>query len=122
MKSEKEEIIIKEFKTSSVKSVPEKNLYGNYVIPVLFSLVFLLAVLAGMFWMNLSVVSVCMILVLEAMIGICLHDSPIWVHGIEVMISIGAGIIFDKTAFMVMGAFIYIIAILSLYVINHQKG
>lgn len=126
MKSEKEEIIIEEFKTSRVKNVTQrsayaKSVYSNYVIPVSFCLVFLLAVLAGMFWLNLPVVFVCVVLVLEAMIGICLHNVPVWVHGMEVIISILAGIIFDKTAFMVIGAFIYIASILVLHMLN-QKG
>lgn len=124
MKSEKEEIVIEEFKTSTKRTteIRKRKAEGNYVIPAVFCLVFLAAVLAGMFLLNLSVVTVCVILVLESLIGICLHDMPIWVHGLEVLISIVAGVIFGQTVFMIIGAVIYIAAILALHFINHEKG
>lgn len=124
MKSEKEEIVIEEFKTSTKRTteIRKRKAEGNYVIPAVFCLVFLAAVLAGMFLLNLSVVMVCVILVLESLIGICLHDMPIWVHGLEVLISIVAGVIFGQTVFMIIGAVIYIAAILALHFINHGKG
>ncbi len=124
MKSEKEEIVIEEFKTSTKRTteIRKRKAEGNYVIPAVFCLVFLAAVLAGMFLLNLSVVMVCVILVLESLIGICLHDMPIWVHGLEVLISIVAGVIFGQTVFMIIGAVIYIAAILALHFINHEKG
>lgn len=123
MKSEKEEIVIEEFKTSTKRTAESgrRKAEGNYVILTAFCLVFLAAVLAGMFLLNLSVVLVCVILVLESLIGICLHDMPIWVHGLEVLISIVAGVIFGQTVFMVIGAVIYIAAILALHFINHEK-
>lgn len=124
MKSEKEEIVIEEFKTSTKRTteIRKRKAEGNYVIPAVFCLVFLAAVLAGMFLLNLSVVTVCVILVLESLIGICLHDMPIWVHGLEILISIVAGVIFGQTVFMIIGAVIYIAAILALHFINHEKG
>ncbi len=124
MKSEKEEIVIEEFKTSTKRTteIRKRKAEGNYVIPAVFCLVFLAAVLAGMFLLKLSVVTVCVILVLESLIGICLHDMPIWVHGLEVLISIVAGVIFGQTVFMIIGAVIYIAAILALHFINHEKG
>lgn len=124
MKSEKEEIVIEEFKTSTKRTteIRKRKAEGNFVIPAVFCLVFLAAVLAGMFLLNLSVVTVCVILVLESLIGICLHDMPIWVHGLEILISIVAGVIFGQTVFMIIGAVIYIAAILALHFINHEKG
>lgn len=124
MKSEKEEIVIEEFKTSTQRAaaVGKRKVEGNYVILAVFCLFFLAAVLAGMFLLNLPVVLVCVILVLESLIGICLHDMPVWIHGLEVLISIVAGIIFGQTVFMIIGAVIYIAAILALHFINHEKG
>lgn len=124
MKSEKDEIIIEEFKTSTKKTaeIGRRKVEGNYIILTAFCIVFLAAILAGMFLLDLSVVFVCVILVLESLIGICLHDMPIWVHGLEVLISIVAGVIFRQPVFMVIGAGIYIAAILALHFIHYEKG
>lgn len=124
MKSEKDEIIIEEFKTSTKKTaeIGRRKVEGNYIILTAFCIVFLAAILAGMFLLDLSVVFVCVILVLESLIGICLHDMPIWVHGLEVLISIVAGVIFGQTVFMVIGAGIYIAAILALHFSHYEKG
>lgn len=124
MNKEKEEIVIEEFKTSAGKSFDsrKKKFQEAYMIPALFATAFLLAVLAGIFWLKLSVVLVCVILVLESLIGICLHDTPVWIHGVEIIIGIAAGIIFHETAIMIIGALIYIAAILALHFMGARKG
>lgn len=124
MKSDKEEIVIEEFKTSRKKGVgsTKSKGYENYLILAVFGITFFVAILLGMFLLKLPVVLVCIILVLESVIGICLHDMPIWVHGIEIMISIVAGIIFGQTVFMIIGALIYIAAILALHFMSKQEG
>lgn len=117
MEREKEEIIIEEFKTSPKKNEnshkPQE--YQNFILPVAFCITFLVAVLAGMFWLKLSVVLVCVILVLESLIGVCLHDTPVWVHGMEIVISVVAGIIFGQPVFMIIAAAIYVATILALH-------
>lgn len=124
MKSDKEEIVIEEFKTSRKKGVgsAKSKGYENYLILAVFGITFFVAILLGMFLLKLPVVLVCIILVLESVIGICLHDMPIWVHGIEIMISIVAGIVFGQTVFMIIGALIYIAAILALHFMSKQEG
>lgn len=123
MDSNKEEIVIEEFKTSTGKRTDVKTKkYKNYLIPAAYGVAFLLAVLAGMFLLDLPVVSVCVILVLEALIGVCLHDTPIWVHGIEIILNIVVGIIFKQTVFMIVGAGMYLVTILALYFMRKQEG
>lgn len=124
MKNEMEEIVIEEFKTSKprVNRKRRKNdRYQEYGILGGFALAFLLAVLAGIFWLDMPVVLVCVILVLESMIGVCLHDVPIWMHGVEIAVSIVAGILFGHMPFMVIAVVLYIGTVLALYFIRNQK-
>lgn len=128
MKNDMEEIVIEEFKRSmeTSKKSNEKRYgrkeYEKYLIPGLFGIGFLAAVLVGIFLLDLSVVFVCVVLVLEALIGICLHDTPVWVHGMEVVISIVLGLLFHQTVFMIIGALIYLASIFALHFMSKQKG
>lgn len=125
--SDEEEIIIEEFKTSSPgrRRMAKKNKWEEYrrlVVLVLFALVFLMAVLVGMLLLELPAVSVCVILVLEVLLGACLHGTPIWLHGLEMMVGIVAGCIFRNPAFMVIASVIYLLAILVLYLLGKQEA
>lgn len=122
MKNEKEEIVIEEFKTSTKRTVESGKRKGDFIILTVFCLVFLAAILAGTFFMEVPVVWACVILVLESLIGVCLHDTPVWVHGIEMIISIVFGAIFHQMAFMLIGVVIYIATILALHFMDQQKG
>ena len=62
----------------------------------------------------IPVVPVCLIIVLEAGIAVCLHDVPIWLHGLVVLVQIIAGAICGKLVFMVLCALVYVVGILSL--------
>lgn len=121
MKTEKEEIVIEEFKSSTPDKKYDFRGERNYIIPGVFCLVFLLAVLAGMFLLKMPVVLVCTILVLESLLGVCLHYMPIWVHGMEMLISITAGIIFGQAGFMIIAAGVYLAVILTLHFMNSQE-
>lgn len=121
--SELEILEIEEFKRSdSRKEIARyeverrkkrKEIYG---ISAAFAAGFLIAVLLGMFVFQLSVVLVCTILVLETVIAACLHDEPVWIHGLEMIVGIGAGLVFGKPAFMIIAALVYLGAILTLHV------
>lgn len=122
---EMEEVVIEEFRRSKprVNRRRRKNKqYKEYGILGGFALAFLLAVLAGIFWLNMPAVLVCVILVLEFVIAVCLHDVPVWLHGIEVMISIVAGILCGRMPFMVIAVAIYVGTILTLYFLRQQRG
>lgn len=124
--SEEEEIIIEEFKTSSPgrRRMPKKNKweeYRRFVILGLFALAFLLAVLAGILLLDLPVISVCVILVLEVLIGVCLHGTPVWLHGLEMMAGLVAGGIFGKPAFMVIASLMYLLSIFVWYLLGDRR-
>lgn len=122
--SDEEEIIIQEFKTSSPgrRRMPKKNKleeYRKYVILGVFALIFLLAVLTGML-LDLPVVLVCVVLVVEVLIGACLHGAPVWLHGLEIIIGMTAGGVFGKLGFMVIASLIYLLAVFVLYLLGKQ--
>lgn len=121
---DREEIVIEEFKTSrkNIKNDGGEKMRKDYIIPVAYGIAMLLAILAGIFLLDMPIVIVCIILVLESMIGVCLHDIPIWVHGIEIIISIVAGIIFKETVFMVIAAVIYVVTIFALHFMREPKS
>lgn len=120
--SELEILEIAEFKRSdSRKEIAKyeaemrKKRWKLYGISAVFAAGFLIAILLGMFVFQLSVVLVCTVLILETVIAVCLHNEPIWIHGLEMLVGIGAGLVFGKPAFMIIGALVYLGAILSLY-------
>lgn len=127
--SELEMIEIEEFKTSrpqnqymtTKKSSSRGILEMVQSVPVIlgiFILEFLTAILLGMFLFQMPAAAVCMILVLEAFLAVCLHNEPVWVHGLEMCISIAAGIIFGELPFMIAAALVYFGAVLALHFMN----
>ena len=56
----------------------------------------LAAILVSILALKIPVVPVCLIIVLEAGIAVCLHDVPIWLHGLVVLVQIIAGAICGK--------------------------
>ena len=71
----------------------------------------LAAILVSILALKIPVV---LIIVLEAGIAVCLHDVPIWLHGLVVLVQIIAGAICGKLVFMVLCALVYVVGILSL--------
>ena len=117
-----EVVEISEFKRSDTRrEIKEYQLQEGkkrkefFCILLLFAAGFLAAILLGLFVFRLSVVTVCITLVVEAVIAVCLHDEPVWVHGLEMLIGIGAGIAFQEPLFMVLGALVYLGVILALH-------
>lgn len=88
----------------------KRNLYRMLVI---FIVVFLSAVLLGAFAFHLSLMLIGTILVLEAAIAVCFYHASPWVHVLEILIGIGAGVVFGELPFMVVGALVYLGAILA---------
>ena len=63
----------------------------------------LAAILVSILALKIPVVPVCLIIVLEAGIAVCLHDVPIWLHGLVVLVQIIAGAICGKLSVMRTG-------------------
>ena len=74
----------------------------------------LLVILVSILSLHLPVVSVCLILLIEAGMAVCLQQVPIWLHGIVVIAEVVLGIITGKWIFMLMCVAINVVGILAL--------
>lgn len=71
-------------------------------------------ILAGILLLEIPVVPVCIIVVLEAGLAVCLHDVPIWLHGLVIIAQLVAGILCGNTVFIILCAVIYLFGIITL--------
>lgn len=74
----------------------------------------LLVILAAILWLEIPAVPVCVIVLLEAGIIACLHDVPIWVHGLAIALQIVAGVLTGNLIFMLLCGVMYVAGILAL--------
>lgn len=88
-----------------------QSLYG---ILALYAAGFLAAVLLCVFAFQLPAVVVCVILVLEAAIAACMYEAGAGIHILEVIIGIVAGVIYGRLLLMIVGALIYLGAVIAL--------
>lgn len=74
----------------------------------------LLVILTSILWLGMLPVPVCVIILLEAGIIVCLHDVPIWLHGLVVIGQMVAGFATDNLIFMLLCCVIYLVGIFAL--------
>lgn len=74
----------------------------------------LLVILVSILGFGIPAVPVCVIVLLEAGIVTCLHDVPIWLHGIVVIAQVAAGFATGNAVFMLLCCVIYLVGILAL--------
>ena len=80
---------------------------------VVFSVV---AIVVSCVAFDIDVVVACVMVVLEAALAACLNRIPIWIHGLVFIAQIVIGILASQVGFMVLMAFIYVFAIVFLFV------
>lgn len=78
----------------------------------------LLVILISILGLDVPVVPVCVIVLIEAALAVCLHDVPIWLHGLVVLVQIVAGILCHNVIFVVMCVVLYLLGILTLGVVR----
>lgn len=71
-------------------------------------------ILVSVLVLKIPAVAVCVIVLLEIGMALCLHDVPVWLHGLVVIAQITAGVLCENTVFMVLCAVIYLFGILTL--------
>lgn len=74
----------------------------------------LLVILVSIMALDIPVAAVCIIVVVEAALAACLHDVPIWLHGLVLIGQIIAGIIVGQIVFIILCMVIYLAGILAL--------
>lgn len=76
--------------------------------------VVLAVILISILRLDMSVVSVCAIVLLEVGLAVCLHDVPIWLHALVIIAQIVVGVLCASTVFMILCAVIYLAGIFTL--------
>ena len=111
-----ERVSIKERRKKSVGTAAGEIVRDNSGVLILFGVfaVVLFVVLFSMIKLDMPVVPVCVIVVIEAALAVCLHDVPIWLHGLVVIAEIVVGALCVVTLFMVLCAVVYVVGILAL--------
>lgn len=111
-----ERVSIKERRKKSVGTEVGEIVRDNSGVLILFGVfaVVLFVVLFSMIKLDMPVVPVCVIVVIEAALAVCLHDVPIWLHGLVVIAQIVVGVLCGAALFMVLCAVVYVVGILAL--------
>lgn len=74
----------------------------------------LLVIVSSIIGLGIPVVPVCVIVLVEAGIVTCLHDVPIWVHGLAIAVQLIAGVMTDNFIFMLLCCVMYLVGIFAL--------
>lgn len=86
----------------------------QYLILFAVIIVMLAVILTGILALKVPVVPVCLLVVLEVLLAVCLQQVPIWLHGLVAIVQIVAGALCAKLVFAISCAVVYIAAILAL--------
>lgn len=74
-------------------------------------LMILLTIILGMWVFKIPVVTICIVILIETALAACLHDLPIWLHGIVMAAEIVLGIAVHQVIFMALADICYLAAI-----------
>lgn len=74
----------------------------------------LLVILVSIIQLAIPASVVCIIVVIEAALAACLHDVPIWLHGLVLIGQLIAGVIVGQVIFIILCMIIYLISIFTL--------
>lgn len=79
-----------------------------------FSLVSLILILVAMFAFQEFVVSVCVLIIIEAAMAALLHQAEIWKHGVLLGLQLVAGIIMSRIPIVIICILAYVAATFAL--------
>lgn len=110
-----ERISIKERRKKSPGAAVGTAVRENKSMLILFGVIVavLVVILVSMLVLEMPVIPVCVIVAIEGALAACLHDVPIWLHGLVIIAQIVAGVLCGATVFMVLCALIYVVGILA---------
>ena len=109
-----EHVSLRERRAPKGLAVVKGELEENKSVLMLFLVIVaaLAVILISILSLNAAAVPVCMIVVIEAALAVCLHDVPL--HGLVVIGQIVAGALSGNVIFIVMCAVLYVLCILTL--------
>lgn len=79
-------------------------------------IVALAVALSGILVWKLPVISVCIFVLLEVGLAVCLQKLPVWLHGAVLIAQLIVGLIFGNGIFILVCAVYYVVSILLLSV------
>ena len=79
-----------------------------------FSIVSLILILVAMIALQEFVVSVCVLIIIEAAMAALLHQAEIWKHGILLALQVVAGVVIGRIPLIVICVIAYVAATLAL--------
>jgi len=74
----------------------------------------LIVILIGILVWKLPVVAVCIFVLLEAGLAVCLQDLPVWLHGAVLIAQLVIGLLLGNGMFILLCAVDYVVSILVL--------
>lgn len=74
----------------------------------------LAVMLMGILVWKLPVVPVCIFVLLEAGLAVCLQNLPVWLHGAVLIVQLIMGLLFGNGMFILVCAIYYVVSILFL--------
>lgn len=101
---------------NDIKALVKENKQQLILFGVVLAALFV--ILMGIFVWKLPAVAICVLLLIEAGLSVCMQDVPIWLHGIIAIAQVVVGVIFGKATFLLLCALFYVVGILALNVWN----
>lgn len=85
-----------------------------------FVIVTVVMILLGIMVCKLPVVTVCIIVILETGIAMCLHNCPIGVHFLMFAAALVAGILCEQILFIIFAEIVYAMAVLAIHFLGNE--
>lgn len=89
------------------------NLFVTSIVA--YCVVVLILILVGMLVLNEFIVSICALIILEAMMAVLLHKAELWKHAVLVVAQIVAGVIIGRIPLIIICVIAYIAAMFALH-------
>ena len=86
-----------------------------------FSIISLILILVAMLVLQEFVVSVCVLIIIEAAMAALLHQAEIWKHGILLGLQVVAGIIISRIPLIIICVIAYVAATLALQLMAKKE-
>lgn len=115
-------IAIKDKIVDLVKNVWEWMKKNSLVTAVTgFAVISLVLIMVAIFALQEFVVSVCVLIIIEAAMAALLHQAEIWKHGILLVLQIVAGVIINRIPLVVICVIAYVVATLALQLMGKKE-
>ena len=110
-------------KLMSLKDKVVESVKGNRlaVALVAFSVVSLILILVAIFALQEFVVSVCVLIIIEAAMAKLLHQEEIWKHGVLLGLQIVAAIIINRLPIIIICVIAYVTATFALQLMGQNN-